>query len=153
VGQKDPLLEYKQEAYTMFVDLMNDIAETFTDRFLKVQLVIERAAGDGRAFPRRPPAPRRRRAATTRSACWRTSCPRHGAPRPSRVIGRRSAETPAPEKAGRASGSRDRRAGGARRSATRRRRPGDGRLVERWTERSLSLRIGKKFKKCHGATL
>ena len=24
-GQKDPLVEYKQEAYTMFVDLMNDI--------------------------------------------------------------------------------------------------------------------------------
>ena len=24
-GQKDPLIEYKQEAYTMFVDLMNDI--------------------------------------------------------------------------------------------------------------------------------
>jgi len=40
-GQKDPLLEYKQEAYSMFVDLMNDVAETFTDRFLKVQLVIE----------------------------------------------------------------------------------------------------------------
>ncbi|MCY7378289.1 MAG: preprotein translocase subunit SecA [Gemmatimonadaceae bacterium] len=40
-GQKDPLLEYKQEAYSMFVDLMNDVAETFTDRFLKVQLVVE----------------------------------------------------------------------------------------------------------------
>ena len=25
----------------MFVDLMNDVAETFTDRFLKVQLVVE----------------------------------------------------------------------------------------------------------------
>src|SRR5436305_2409661 len=45
-GQKDPLLEYKQEAYTMFVDLMNDIAETFTDRFLKVQLVVEQAPPD-----------------------------------------------------------------------------------------------------------
>jgi preprotein translocase subunit SecA len=40
-GQKDPLIEYKQEAYTMFVDLMNDIYETFTDRFLKVQLIAE----------------------------------------------------------------------------------------------------------------
>jgi preprotein translocase subunit SecA len=40
-GQKDPLIEYKQEAYTMFVDLMQDISETFSDRFLKVQLVIE----------------------------------------------------------------------------------------------------------------
>ena len=37
-GQKDPLLEYKQEAYTMFVDLMGDIYNTFADRFLKVQL-------------------------------------------------------------------------------------------------------------------
>ena len=46
-GQKDPLLEYKQEAYTMFVDLMHDVAETFTDRFLKVQLVIDEGGQDG----------------------------------------------------------------------------------------------------------
>jgi preprotein translocase subunit SecA len=39
-GQKDPLVEYKQEAYTMFVDLMNDIYNTFSDRFLKVQLTF-----------------------------------------------------------------------------------------------------------------
>jgi preprotein translocase subunit SecA len=46
-GQKDPLIEYKQEAYKMFVDLMNDIYNTFTERFLKVQLVFEQ----------QPPAP------------------------------------------------------------------------------------------------
>jgi preprotein translocase subunit SecA len=40
-GQKDPLVEYKQEAYTMFVDLMNDVANTFTERFLRAQLVFE----------------------------------------------------------------------------------------------------------------
>jgi preprotein translocase subunit SecA len=40
-GQQDPLIEYKQEAYKMFVDLMNDIYNTFTERFLKVQLVFE----------------------------------------------------------------------------------------------------------------
>ena len=45
-GQQDPLIEYKQEAYKMFVDLMNDIYNTFTERFLKVQLVFEQ-----------PPAP------------------------------------------------------------------------------------------------
>jgi preprotein translocase subunit SecA len=56
-GQKDPLLEYKQEAYTMFVDLMNDVAETFTDRFLKVQLVIEEGPPDGRGRAGAPPAP------------------------------------------------------------------------------------------------
>jgi len=55
-GQKDPLVEYKQEAYTMFVDLMNDIYNTFTDRFLKVQLQFgpppgESSDGDG-AEPR-----------------------------------------------------------------------------------------------------
>jgi preprotein translocase subunit SecA len=51
-GQKDPLVEYKQEAYTMFVDLMNDIYNTFSDRFLKVQLQFgpppePSGAGDG----------------------------------------------------------------------------------------------------------
>src|SRR5262249_46286291 len=40
-GQKDPLIEYKQEAYSMFVDLMNDIYNTFSERFLKVQLLLE----------------------------------------------------------------------------------------------------------------
>jgi preprotein translocase subunit SecA len=40
-GQQDPLIEYKQEAYKMFVDLMNDIYNTFTERFLKVQLIME----------------------------------------------------------------------------------------------------------------
>ncbi len=40
-GQKDPLMEYKQEAYGMFVDLMSDIHNTFAERFLRVQLVFE----------------------------------------------------------------------------------------------------------------
>ncbi len=40
-GQKDPLIEYKQEAYSMFEDLMRDIYSTFTERFLRVQLVFE----------------------------------------------------------------------------------------------------------------
>ena len=34
-GQKDPLIEYKQEAYSMFVDLMADIYHTFAERFLQ----------------------------------------------------------------------------------------------------------------------
>ena len=34
-GQKDPLIEYKREAFDMFVDLMNDIRSTFTERFFK----------------------------------------------------------------------------------------------------------------------
>jgi preprotein translocase subunit SecA len=39
-GQKDPLIEYKGEAYTMFVDLMNDVYHTFTERFLRAQLTF-----------------------------------------------------------------------------------------------------------------
>ena len=45
-GQQDPLIEYKREAYSMFVDLMNDIYNTFTERFLKVQLMFEPPAPD-----------------------------------------------------------------------------------------------------------
>jgi preprotein translocase subunit SecA len=40
-GQKDPLIEYKHEAYNMFVDLMQDIHNTFTERFLRAQITFE----------------------------------------------------------------------------------------------------------------
>ena len=63
-GQKDPLIEYKQEAYTMFVDLMGDIQHTFTERFLRAQLVFnpqDFMGGDGgaQAHAPEPEAPRR----------------------------------------------------------------------------------------------
>jgi len=45
-GQKDPLVEYKQDAYAMFVDLMHDLANTFTERFLKAQLVFEQTPAE-----------------------------------------------------------------------------------------------------------
>ena len=41
----------------MFVDLMNDVADTFTDRFLKVQLVIEEGPPPGALEPVPPPPP------------------------------------------------------------------------------------------------
>ncbi len=56
-GQKDPLLEYKQEAYSMFVDLLNDIHHTFTERFLRAQLVFEEAPPPPPPPMSRPPAP------------------------------------------------------------------------------------------------
>ncbi len=62
-GQKDPLIEYKQEAYTMFVDLMGDIHHTFAERFLRAQLVFnpqDFMGGDGAGAPSpEPEAPRR----------------------------------------------------------------------------------------------
>jgi preprotein translocase subunit SecA len=39
-GQKDPLVEYKQEAYEMFVGLLHDLHATFAERWLKLQIEI-----------------------------------------------------------------------------------------------------------------
>jgi preprotein translocase subunit SecA len=58
-GQKDPLVEYKQEAYAMFVDLMSDIYNTFADRFLKVQLQFGPPAGAPPPEEPKRPAARR----------------------------------------------------------------------------------------------
>jgi preprotein translocase subunit SecA len=37
-GQKDPLIEYKKEAYDMFVDLMKDVRRSVTSFFFRAQL-------------------------------------------------------------------------------------------------------------------
>ena len=63
-GQKDPLIEYKQEAYSMFVDLMSDIYNTFSDRFLKVQLQFGPPPDPG-SFPPNGADPADRRNALT----------------------------------------------------------------------------------------
>jgi len=55
-GQSDPLIEYKQEAYTMFVDLMADVHHTFTERFARAQLVFDTPAGPA---PFAPPSEQR----------------------------------------------------------------------------------------------
>ena len=53
-GQKDPLIEYKQEAYEMFVGLMHDIRSTFTERWFKMQIQFGPPPGQpgGGAAPR-----------------------------------------------------------------------------------------------------
>jgi preprotein translocase subunit SecA len=40
LGQKDPLIEYKKEAFDMFVDLLQDIRSTFSETFFKHQLQV-----------------------------------------------------------------------------------------------------------------
>jgi preprotein translocase subunit SecA len=55
-GQKDPLVEYKREAFEMFEDLMHDIHSTFTERFLKIQVSAEPPRPEPQAR-RMPPAP------------------------------------------------------------------------------------------------
>ena len=55
-GQKDPLVEYKREAFEMFEDLMHDIQSTFTERFFKIQVSADPPPPEPRAR-RAPPAP------------------------------------------------------------------------------------------------
>jgi preprotein translocase subunit SecA len=50
-GQKDPLIEYKHEAFDMFKGLMDDVRSTFTERWLRLQVEI----GPPPPQQRRPP--------------------------------------------------------------------------------------------------
>ena len=56
-GQKDPLVEYKKEAYDMFEDLMRDIQATFTERFLKVTVTADAPPPPPRPVAPPPPPP------------------------------------------------------------------------------------------------
>jgi preprotein translocase subunit SecA len=55
-GQKDPLVEYKREAFEMFEDLMHDIQSTFTERFFKIQVSADPPPPEPRARRAQPPA-------------------------------------------------------------------------------------------------
>src|SRR5216117_2698139 len=56
-GQKDPLVEYKQEAFEMFMGLMHDLQTTFAERWLKLQIEIGPPPGQGAQGPQRPNRP------------------------------------------------------------------------------------------------
>ncbi len=55
-GQRDPLLEYKKDAFEMFEDLMQDINTTFGEKFFKVQLTAGPPRPAGQPVPPRSPA-------------------------------------------------------------------------------------------------
>jgi preprotein translocase subunit SecA len=162
-GQKDPLLEYKQEAYTMFVDLMSDVAETFTDRFLKVQLIVEQAppSGDGAGgYPDLPPEPPRQAPTKRYNALGvlEDVAPEDSAPAATgveEVLDVGPAETPAPERSTATKrdpvivgGGRTRSFSEATESPS---APVDWSTVGR--NDPCPCGSGRKFKKCHGATL
>ncbi|HVH09559.1 MAG TPA: preprotein translocase subunit SecA [Gemmatimonadales bacterium] len=58
-GQKDPLIEYKQEGFEMFVGLMRDVHATFAERWLKLQIEVGPPPGASATGPAggRPPSP------------------------------------------------------------------------------------------------
>jgi len=125
-GQKDPLVEYKQEAFDLFSDMMIDIQQTFTERLLKLQ-VQGPAAGS--------PAARRASAPARETADADLLIP--GGRRP-----------PAPPRGLATSGPGD--------------GTGDGRKAAAPVRRAASkvgrndpcpCGSGKKYKKCHGASV
>jgi preprotein translocase subunit SecA len=159
-GQKDPLLEYKQEAYTMFVDLMNDVAETFTDRFLKVQLVIEQTPPeDGQGGLPSEVVPMPAPAAPTRRynalGVLEEVAPDGVASGTEEVLDVGPAETPAP--AHTAAARRDPVIVGAGRPRTFSEASSGPAAPIDWSSVGRNdpcpCGSGKKFKKCHGASM
>jgi preprotein translocase subunit SecA len=122
-GQKDPLVEYKKEAFEMFEDLLSDIQSTFAERLLKVQVNID-------GPPAAPPPPPALPTPEPGSADELFT----GAPAAGRPI-------PPPAPAVRATDSRGRAAvpdaGGAS-------------LPEVGRNDPCPCGSGKKYKKCHG---
>ena len=152
-GQKDPLIEYKQEAYSMFVDLMNDIYHTFTERFLRAQIQFEPPpvfgdAGNGRG---RPSGPTRRYNALGVLEDIMPDEEVNGEGEPEEVVDIGPAEPPAQKRSVRAepivTGAGRVRSLNAAANAT----PADWENVGR--NDPCPCGSGKKFKKCHGATV
>ncbi len=148
-GQKDPLVEYKQDAYSMFVDLMHDLANTFTERFLKAQLVFEQQQAESYGPP---PLPEGRPTKRFNAMGILEDVPAdeaHGgavAVDPIGALGATSTRpvmhgTPAVVGAG----------------AVRSLEAGGGALPAGWQDtprnNACPCGSGKKFKKCHGANL
>ena len=82
-GQKDPLVEYKKEAYDMFVDLMHDLRKTLASLILRARVEQQQP------MPRRRPlggqrltytGPQETSAATTRAGPARSGARRAGGP-------------------------------------------------------------------------
>jgi preprotein translocase subunit SecA len=151
-GQKDPLIEYKSEAYTMFVDLMNDIYHTFTERFLRAQITFEAPpvfGADGNGAQSRP-APTRRYNALGVLEDIMPDEEVNGAGEPEEVVDIGPAEPPTQKKAVRAepivTGAGRVRSLNAAQNATPADWENDGR------NDPCPCGSGKKFKKCHGVT-
>jgi preprotein translocase subunit SecA len=150
-GQKDPLIEYKQEAYSMFVDLMNDIYHTFTERFLRAQIQFEAPSVERFAPPAEQRAPSRRYNALGVLEDIVPDEEVNGDGEPEEVVDIGPAEPPTQKKAARAepivTGAGRVRSLNAAANAM----PADWENVGR--NDPCPCGSGKKFKKCHGATV
>jgi preprotein translocase subunit SecA len=133
-GQKDPLVEYKQEAFDIFVDLMHDIRSSFMDRFFKFQVQLTPAA-PARPVPR-PPAGEAQHPAASDADLMVGAAAQSRVPR----------STPAP------GGRPGTRSGGELTGAPAAATRAGGRTVPKVGRNDpCPCGSGKKYKKCHGA--
>jgi len=138
-GQRDPLVEYKREAFSMFEDLTHSIREETVRTLFRANLVLEPAAGPPPGAARRPERP------ATPAA---RALPRVRATPESESHAAVSAfGTPAPEGGGGGGGGvgPSRPAEGSRRAPLVAQEPKVGR------NDPCPCGSGKKYKKCHGA--
>ncbi len=127
-GQKDPLVEYKKEAFEMFVDLNTDLRSTFAERFLKFQV----------QFSARPPQPRQ-----VRQPALRVEKPEVSAAAESDLMVGAGARTPSPQRAMQATHGDPGDAPA---------RPVERSVAKVGRNDPCPCGSGKKYKKCHGAS-
>ncbi len=132
-GQRDPLNEYKAEAFTLFEAMSQNLREAVTAQLMRVE-IMPRAAGTA-AATRCPPWRRTRSIRRPARTRWRWRWP---APRRWRAM------ASAAPRAGSA-GARTRRAAGAERNPQ---DPASWGKVGR--NEACPCGSGKKFKHCHG---
>jgi preprotein translocase subunit SecA len=127
-GQRDPLVEYKQEAFEMFEDLLRDIQNTFTERFLLLTVTA----------PPPPPPTRKPVGQALRGPGEPTGAPDHASDDLFTGGGTSTATTPALARAANLPVQ-----GGGDMTP-------DGKPIGR--NDPCWCGSGKKYKKCHGAT-
>jgi preprotein translocase subunit SecA len=125
-GQKDPLIEYKREAFEMFVDLMTDMKSTFGDRFFKFQVQV---GG--------PPPPRRAQAL----AAARAEKPDAAASEADLMVGATAQRGPPPSALQATHGE----------AAAQAAQPKQRAMPKVGRNDPCPCGSGKKYKKCHGA--
>jgi preprotein translocase subunit SecA len=127
-GQKDPLVEYKKDAFEMFVGLMDDIRSTFTERFFKFQVQVGGEPPD--RIRRRPPAvPVKAEHPPSDADLMVPGAVPVGAPRQPEMVTNRGPEGVAPQA----------------------RAPTQRAVAKVGRNDPCPCGSGKKYKKCHGA--
>jgi len=163
-GQKDPLVEYKHEAYTMFVDLMSDLYHTFAERFLRAQIVFEQQGGpppgpddspNGRRGPRvpAPAAPTRRYNALGILEDVQPDGDGASSARPGRPDGEVDIGPDEAPKSDVVARKEARVVGAGRVTSLAPQAPGNTDWSSVGRNDPCPCGSGKKFKKCHGATV